>query len=210
MTDITDALDAAATACVDAMDDAGMWLRSEDEWGWPNTIGTSPAHGRGHVERYTGPKTEILHVTVLPSPGSARPIFGTDIVALGGVVTLMCWDWTPTVPEGPLPRTLPPRCGEARPVPEWADPIFSRHAMIARPVQPGDVEVFLDFAAASLRSYLESPLVTGSDNLPAVRRYVAAQRENDRLWRLLTAHVGEDKARRFIHEVLWPMPEIWQ
>lgn len=201
-------LDLAAAQATGILDGAGS-VRTDERWPWLNVIVTGRLIGRAHVERYSRDPLEVLHVTVFPPPGSARPIFGADLVGTPKGVSLMAWDWSPTAPRGPVPPALPPLCGRMRKLPAWADQIMSRHAVAIRPQTDEDVRTFLAFVVASLHDYLDTPLGEG-DPFPAIRRHAMAQRSNPYLVGTLTAHHGHDVAQRFIREVLWPMPEdVW-
>lgn len=209
MTRIGPELDAAADACAAALTAAGARLADVPHWPHGlNVVGRSP-HGRAHVERMSAGALEVLHVTVLPAPGTARPIFGADVVGNARMASLAIWDWSPTVPSSPVPTRLAPQCGPSRRLPEWADRILSRHAAAIGPDGVGGLVTFLHHVRASLSDWLALPAGEG-DPMPALRRYVMAQRENPRLWSALRAHHEEGEARAYVHGVLWPDPDrLW-
>ncbi len=201
-------LDLASARALTLLDTEGA-VHRDTRWPWENVLVEGPRVGRAHLERYAHGKLTVWHVAVMPPPGSSRPIFGADVVATEQMASLMAWDWSPTTASSPVPAALPPRCGSWRPLPVWAEPIMSRHAVSIRPDTVSDLDTFIDFAIVSLRDYLATPLGEG-DPLPAIRRYALAQRRNKSLIGALRRHLGAVEADRFVREVLWPVPEtLW-
>ena len=65
---------------------------------WDNNLFFSPSIRYGHLEYFCGSndKIEVLHNVIYPCYFKAIPIFGFDVISLGGKITGIFLDFTPS------------------------------------------------------------------------------------------------------------------
>jgi phycocyanobilin:ferredoxin oxidoreductase len=174
-----------------------------EDYGWANHV-WSGRFARGHVELLTGPLA-VLHVTVFPWTDDPAPIYGFDIIAGPEKASGAFLDLTPTIEDwGPL--TAVPAFRSVRPPPDWGG--FSPHFLAIHPVDANEVSAVLTLAEDTLADYL-SKLGRGNDHPQigeAQRAYCRMQRSNHKTMQVLARMLGEEHARRFMDEVLFPYP----
>ena len=174
-----------------------------EDYGWANHV-WSGRFARGHVELLTGPLA-VLHVTVFPWTDDPAPIYGFDIIAGPEKASGAFLDLTPTVEQWePLPA---PIFRSPRPVPDWGG--FSPHFLAIHPVDAAEVTAVLTLAEDTLAVYLarlgrrmDDPCIVAAQHV-----YCMMQRGNPKTMQVLTRLLGEDRARAFMDEVLFPFPQ---
>lgn len=176
-------------------------VESPDEYYWHNSIYEGPKFRMGHVEHYTGNPVEVLHVVIVPR--SDAPIFGFDLVSIAGNTTMACGDLSPTLREEEWDHPFE----NNREVPEWAD-FFSDDVVFTTPEEDGkDVaDWFADRATEYIRGLEEAELT--EEVIRAQNEYMDKQRSNSKTFKSLAADVGEEKAERYMHEVMFPKVKI--
>ena len=149
-----------------------------------------------HFEHYTTDKVEIVHLVVMPKKNSRAPIYGFDVINISGTLTGMFLDLTPV--DG---RTWElPQVGTPRPVPEWGG-FFSDSFVCCKPNSIQDVAVAVDV----LNKYLTwLPDMTMENYTVQQQAYIEGQRANPQTRKMLSAHIGEDKANEYFYNYLWP------
>jgi hypothetical protein len=187
---------------------------------WNNDLYCSPSIRYGHVEYFKAEgRVEVLHTVFYPSFFKPIPIFGFDVIALGGKVTGLFCDFTrsPFQIEA-LSRALKDLNHKykdnTRTLPEWAN-FFSEDFVCISPKGLDEKELIEDFTGIfrCFIGYSNWEDYTGKYNkMEDVKQsintqnfYSLNQRKNDKTSKALTAYIGEEKARDFIDNVLFPV-----
>ena len=165
------------------------------DYPWDNKIWHSDKFAWAHLERYYTEKVSVLHFVIMPNRYSYSPIFGFDIIEISGMLTGMFLDVTP-IPTG---VTLP-TVGITRERPEWAD-FFSEQFVC---VKPNSIQDAYE-AVPVLDMYMTLlPGTCDSDQRKIQQHYIDGQRRNPQTFKMLKSHIGEEKAREFIDNILFP------
>ena len=187
---------------------------------WNNDLYLSPSIRYGHVEYFKAEgRVEVLHTVFYPSFFKPLPIFGFDIIALGGKVTGLFCDFTraPFTIEA-LSRSLKDLNHKykdnIRTLPEWAN-FFSEDFVCINPKGLDEKELVEDFLGIfrCFIGYSNWEDYTGKYNkMEEVKQsinsqnfYSLNQRKNDKTSKALAVYIGEEKARDFIDNVLFPV-----
>ena len=191
-----------ANAIAKALNRAGATRQPTEDWGWFNAVWAGGPFRRAHLERLVTHKVDIVHCVVMPHFTDPAPVYGFDLISLGGNLTGLFLDLTPMT-DAPYDWTRPTMSGEERDLPDWAG--FFSDDFIA--VVPTEDDLWA--GVRTLRHYLGRLGFYCPETKEAVRtaqqRYTENQRQNPKTHRMLSAVTGgPDSADRFIHEVLWP------
>ena len=184
------------------IEDNGFEIETED-FGWENTRYVSDSFRIAHIERYSDRALEVLHFTAFPQLNYGDPIFGFDII---------CTDKKPLAAFIDLsPVTFSPdkftdyEFKTPYPLPEWANNIFSKHAIAIR---PGAEEIvrLCNEATNLFESYIETVGIFTDPKLvvEAQNYYCEQQSKNERTYNVLKAKLGEERAKYFMDTVLFP------
>lgn len=176
-------------------------VKQPEEYYWHNRIYESEKFRMAHVEHYTGNPVEVIHVVIVPN--SETPIFGFDLVAIAGNTTLACGDLSPTVKEVSWDHPFE----NNREVPEWAD-FFSEDVVFTTP-EEGEEEI-ADWFAERAGDYIDDLEKTEptAEVLKAQNEYMENQLQNSKTFKSLAADVGEEKANKYMREVMFPKVKI--
>lgn len=171
-------------------------LQPVKDYGWDHRIWSNEKFRWAHYEHYTTDKVDIVHLVVMPWQNSRAPIFGFDIINISGNLTGMFLDLTPVDD-----RTFDlPQLGTPRPRPDWGD-FFSDSFVCTKPNHIDEVII----ATRILVGYLKwLPDTTNQDYTDQQQRYIDGQRQNPQTRKMLSAHVGEDKANEYFYTYLFP------
>jgi hypothetical protein len=186
---------------------------------WENAIFAGPLLRRAHVELFEVEALfSVVHVCIFPHLSDPAPIFGFDMIGGRAQATGAFLDFSAATPAPPVPALgdAVPQAAIAgfahrRERPDWGD-IFSADFLAIRPASPGEAEAVLGIARAALLYYLqalsENPARQTDDAAVAGGQaaYVQGQRLNPHTLRMLARYTGEAAARRFIDDVLFPLP----
>lgn len=185
-------------------------LETED-FGWENYRYESPMFRLAHVERYFKDGLIVAHVTCIPHVNNPSPIFGFDIVGSEktGKISGAFVDWSPTLYDKRWHYT---RWSSARVLPEWAT-VFSDDFLAIRPNENEHDQLF-DFAYGALCHYFETLNKSTVSNDPKVvelirekqTEYCEKQASNPRTFAALKQQLGEERARHFMENILFPKP----
>lgn len=149
-----------------------------------------------HYEYYTTDKVEIVHLVIMPHAKSTSPIFGFDVININGILTGMFFDLTP-VDERVFKL---PVIGDPRPRPEWSG-FFSENFVCCKPKNLNEVMTVVPV----LKSYLQGlPNLKTTDVSNKHQAYIDGQRKNPQTLKMLSAHIGKDKAEDYFFNHLWP------
>ncbi|NGM19596.1 hypothetical protein G3576_06195 [Roseomonas stagni] len=198
------------------------WLARAEQAGtlrrpiaWRNTVVTTPALRRLHVEYFAiEGEIAVLHACAFPHLHEALPIYGFDVIAGQDRATGCFLDLSPTVPgadpliEAWADGLAPMRggLGAARVLPEWTA-IFSRHVLAVRPSDALAFDRGIELGRAALEHLVAAPAARRCDRgamAAAQTRYIEGQCRNDRTRRMLAGCIGADLADAFIAECLFP------
>jgi hypothetical protein len=168
------------------------------DYPWDNDLYYSNLFRWAHVEFYTYRTAEIVHCVIMPHPNDAAGIFGFDVIDINGTRTGLFIDITPTV--GDAYKFSDIELGEERPLPDWGN--FSPYFVAVKPYSHGPeagLTIMQDYIK-TLQVNFANPL----DVVTAQQRYEEMQRSNDKTLKMLTAHIGEEKAREFMNTIMFP------
>jgi hypothetical protein len=178
-----------------------------DDYGWENHRYEAKHFRLAHVERYADGKIEVLHFTTFPHKWSPEPIFGFDVITTEKVITGAYMDLSPILSTYPFDEGIDFK--ERKKIPEWAT-VFSDRFIMIKPESDEEFVRFCDWVVDKYDWYLNSLLwlekktedingVTEKQNT-----YCKVQASNPRTYSALKALIGEEKARYFMENILFP------
>lgn len=171
----------------------------------------------GHLEYFKSAnnKVEVVHAMCYPQFTVAYPIFGFDVIALNGVVTGVFCDATPAPHDAPSIRSMLNVYSHQfknnnRSLPEWAN-FFSGQFLALAP--DNNLDVILTSCLNLFEKYLyyisRQPVYVPKSKTyyhkTSQNKYSEFQQQNTKTLKALTAYIGEDRAKKFIAEVLFPI-----
>ena len=178
-----------------------------DDYGWVNHRYEAKHFRLAHVERYADGKIEVLHFTTFPHKWSPEPIFGFDVITTEKVITGAYMDLSPILNTYPFDEGMD--IGGRKPIPEWAT-VFSDRFIMIKPESDAEFIRFCDWVMDKYDWYLNSLLwrEKKTDNIEGVIEkqniYCSVQASNPRTYSALKALIGEEKARYFMENILFP------
>lgn len=178
---------------------------------WINYYYQNPLFRHIHLEYYWTKKIEVIHINHFPNPLVNLPIFGLDAIVLGNKITGFFMDFTPCVGRHPaldgllisLRNSLP--LSEDRKLPEWAN-FFSQNFICLVP-NPNEVDKMFDDSIYVLKEYLKyvkTHISIYKRNVEAQNKYCIGQKKNDKTLKALSVDIGEEKAKSFMENNLFP------
>jgi len=187
---------------------------------WLNHVYSSPSIRYGHLEYFKSHNDaiEVVHSVFFPSYYKALPIFGFDVIGLGGKVSGVFCDYTPAPYNDiflqPAIQSVKERFNLLlRPLPEWIDFMSPDFLMITPKDQYKEVEeacimlfeLYIGFAKAfdknnKFLNWEETLLHIEGQN-----KYSLGQRKNSKTQKALAKYIGEEASRKFIDETLFPI-----
>lgn len=193
----------------------GVEIMETDDYGWENYRYENDRFRLAHVERYSHSGLEVVHITCFPRENSKMPVFGFDVVGyqndekqmskISGVFI----DWSPILTHVKWHDTT---WNKDRKLPYWAT-VFSDDFIAVRPTEDEYEKVF-EVGFEAFEKYMER-LNSDEDlteDISEIEQIIARQNiycehqaSNKRTMGALTANIGEEKARYFMTEVLFPM-----
>lgn len=187
----------------------GIEIPTED-FGWVNKRYVGDNYRMAHIERYSDNNLEVLHFTCFPNPTFQHPIFGFDIITTDKKPLAAFMDWSP------VDNTTAIKSGykyeKPYPLPEWAKIIFSSTPLAIVPTDSemntlsNDVvqnfEIYLDILNNSKEALDRVDYIVAAQN-----RYCENQQKNERTYNVLKAKLGEERAKYFITNILFPKLE---
>ena len=178
-----------------------------DNYGWENHRYESKHFRLAHVERYADGKIEVLHFTTFPHKWSPEPIFGFDVITTEKIITGAYMDLSPILNTYPFDEGMD--IGGRKPIPEWAT-VFSDRFIMIKPESDAEFIRFCDWVVDKYDWYLNSLLwlEKKTDDIEGVVEkqniYCSVQASNPRTYSALKALIGEEKARYFMENILYP------
>lgn len=193
---------------------AGVSELHTDDYGWENYRYESPLFRLAHVERYSHMGLQVVHITCFPHKNSKAPIFGFDVVgyqndeAQTSKISGVFIDVSPIMYEEKWHDT---QWNKDRKLPVWAT-VFSKDFIAVRPTEDEYEKVF-EVGFAAFEKYIEklNSKEDLTDNIEEIQEiiekqniYCEHQASNKRTFGALKANIGEDKAKFFMEQVLFP------
>jgi hypothetical protein len=192
----------------------GVEMIDTDDYGWENYRYENDKFRLAHVERYSHSGLEVVHITCFPRENSKAPVFGFDVVGyqndekqmskISGVFI----DWSPILTHDKWHDTT---WNKDRKLPYWAT-VFSDDFIAVRPTEDEYEKVF-EVGFEAFEKYIDrlNSDVDLTDDISEIEQiilrqniYCEHQASNKRTMGALTANIGEEKARYFMTEVLFP------
>jgi len=163
-----------------------------------------------HLEYYKTDKMCVLHSNAFPSALIDFPILGFDLIAFGGKVTGLFFDFTHT--KTPIPELTEKLIvfkesiqSKHRPLPEWAN-FFSKDFICVSPDQE-ELNYLLECCKLLIKSYfveIDKLVNSYNDNINVQNNYCIGQKKNEKTFKALSAEIGEDNAKNFLNNYLFP------
>ena len=184
----------------------GIEIPTED-FGWTNKRYVGDNYRLAHIERYSDSNLEVLHFTCFPNPTFQHPIFGFDIITTDKKPLAAFMDWSP------VDNTTRIKSGykyeKEYPLPDWAKAIFSETPLAIIPNDSEidtlsydvtqNFEIYLDILNNSKEALNRVDYIIAAQN-----RYCENQQKNQRTYNVLKAKLGQDRAKYFMENILFP------
>jgi hypothetical protein len=176
------------------------------DYGWSNYRFKSDTFRMAHVERYSDSKIEVLHVTIFPHHWSPEPIFGFDIIVTDSQPVGAYMDLSPVIKTYPFDEGM--EWHERKKLPEWATVFSDRFVLI----KPKDTEEFYKFSSWVIKKFkwylnevLKSKEIADYKKVIEMQnRYCDVQCSNPRTYNVLKTKLGEESAKYFMENILFP------
>lgn len=176
-----------------------------EDFGWYNARFESELFRLAHVERYSDNKIEVLHVTTFPHGWSPEPIFGFDVICTDNKVVGAYMDLSPGIVSYPFDEGM--IFEERKPLPEWAT-VFSDRFILLKPKSDDEFMKFVQWTFKKYKWYLHQldKKVTGNENeiVAKQNQYCEIQASNPRTYSVLKTKIGEERAKYFMQNILFP------
>ena len=185
-----------------------------DDYGWENYRYENDKFRLAHVERYSHNGLEVVHITAFPRENSKAPIFGFDVVGFESAederskISGVFIDWSPIMYEEKWHDST---WNKDRKLPYWAT-VFSKDFIAVRPTED-EYEKIFEVGFEAFQKWMDKinsdeDLTDDVNEIQQIidnqNTYCEHQASNQRTMGALTANIGEEKARYFMTEVLFP------
>jgi len=186
---------------------------------WFNHIYSSPSVRYGHLEYFKSynDAIEVVHCVFFPSYYKALPIFGYDIISLGGMITGVFCDYTPSpyhdvVLQSAISSTKNSLTDLQRDLPGWTEFFSPEFIAISPKERYEDTEQkclsLFDLYVAATKEFDRNGKFLNWDETKAhiegQNKYSIGQRKNTKTQKALAKYIGEDAAKNFIDTTLFP------
>ena len=193
---------------------SGVRLMDTDDYGWENYRYENDKFRLAHVERYSHMGLEVVHITAFPRENSKAPIFGFDVVGFESAederskISGVFIDWSPVMYEEDWHDSV---WNKDRNLPYWAT-VFSKKFIAVRPTED-EYEKIFEVGFDAFQRWMDKinsdkDLTDNVNDIEEIIKnqntYCEHQASNKRTMGALTANIGEEKARYFMTEVLFP------
>jgi phycocyanobilin:ferredoxin oxidoreductase len=186
---------------------------------WFNHIYSSPSVRYGHLEYFKSynDAIEVVHCVFFPSYYKALPIFGYDAISLGGKITGVFCDYTPSpyhdvVLQSAISSTKNSLTDLQRDLPGWTEFFSPEFIAISPKERYEDTEQkclsLFDLYVAATKEFDRNSKFLNWDETKAhiegQNKYSIGQRKNTKTQKALAKYIGEDAAKDFIDTTLFP------
>ena len=186
--------------------------------GWVNLVWESDLYRRAHIDVVDARNTKglwMMHCCVFPHLDNPAPIFGFDVIAGKNKITGCFIDYSPTSdPNHQMIKYFKDEVDryewiKPRPLPEWAQRIFSPHMVAAGNINTDDELIQVSCLAGILiNHYLETVAETKgtvSSTKDEQNFYAQNQKLNPHTPKVMTSlGLNEEDVKLFIQECLFP------
>ena len=177
---------------------------------WLNYFYKSDIFRHVHLEYYKTDKICVLHSNTFPNPLVDLPIMGFDLIAIGNKITGLFFDFTPTVSDSHALKHCLDKLherfnSEKRPLPEWATFFSSSFYCVTPKIEEMDqlfkeifrcIGFYLDMSKEKQENYTFNKYIQNA--------YCKGQQKNDKTYKSLAIEIGEDNAKKFMTDYLFP------
>ena len=186
--------------------------------GWVNKVWASSQYRRAHIDVVDARETKglwMMHCCVFPHLHNPAPIFGFDVVAGKNKITGCFHDFSPAgdanhpLIDWFMEESEKLSWNKKRPLPDWAERIFTKHMIAAGNVsQEDELAQILAMARKNLNCYLDEVGLTNNtaDNTKDAQNYYAQNQKMNPHTPKVMASLGlnEEDVRMFIQDCLFP------
>lgn len=185
-------------------------LTTED-YGWSNFRFKSDFFRMAHVELYHDSKIDVLHVTTFPHHWSPEPIFGFDLIVSNTSPIGAYLDFSPGLKTYPFDEGT--EWVERKEKPEWAT-VFSDRFVLIKPTSKEEFFKFCDWAIEKYKWYIENCLKLKEIGdykkiIEVQNNYCDIQCKNPRTYNVLKTKIGEQSAKYFMENILFPRIKVY-
>ena len=186
---------------------------------WYNHIYSSPSVRYGHLEYFKSynDAIEVVHCVFFPSYYKALPIFGYDAISLGGKITGVFCDYTPSPYHDMILQSSISSIKDSlrdlqRDLPGWTE-FFSPEFIAISPKEKYEESelkclALFDLYIAVTREFDKNNkfLVWNETkaHIDGQNKYSIGQRKNSKTQKALAKYIGEQEAKDFIEKTLFP------
>jgi len=186
---------------------------------WFNHIYSSPSVRYGHLEYFKSynDAIEVVHCVFFPSYFKALPIFGYDAISLGGRITGVFCDYTPSpyhdiILQSTISTVKDSLKDLQRDLPGWTE-FFSPEFIAISPKEKYEESeqkclALFDLYIAVTKEFDKNNKFLDWDETKAhidgQNRYSIGQRKNSKTQKALAKYIGEQEAKDFIEKTLFP------
>lgn len=185
----------------------GLEIGTED-FGWENYRYLSIHFRIAHIERYSDKNLEVLHITTFPHQDSSNPIFGFDIITTDKKPLAAFLDYSPVFSD--ISYKTDVVFENQYKLPEWANNIFSKSAIAIIPSEQ-DLDSLTNIVEDAYQKYIDlcvnyKPIPYPYKSVVKDKQnyYCDQQQRNERTYNVLKAKLGEERAKKFMSEILFP------
>jgi len=187
---------------------------------WLNHIYISPSVRYGHLEYFksNNDAIEVVHSVFYPSFFKALPIFGFDVISLGGKVSGVFCDFTPSPYHDIILQTTISSVKEhfkhlQRGLPEWVNFMSPEFLMISPRDEYKKVEeaclglfdIYIAYTKEFDRNNKFLDVQEVQDHIKGQNRYSLGQRKNQKTQKALAKYIGDEASTAFMENVLFPI-----
>jgi len=192
----------------------GVEIMDTDDYGCENYRYENDRFRLAHVERYSHSGLEVVHITCFPRENSKMPMFGFDVVGYQSdekqmsKISGVFMDWSPVMYEEKWHDTT---WNKDRKLPVWAT-VFSKDFIAVRPTED-EYEKIFEVGFDAFERWLDKlnsdeDLTDSISDIEEIIKnqntYCEHQASNKRTFGALKANIGEEKAKYFMEEILFP------
>lgn len=186
---------------------------------WYNHIYSSPSVRYGHLEYFKSynDAIEVVHCVFFPSYYKALPIFGYDAISLGGKITGVFCDYTPSpyhdmILQSSISSVRDSLKDLQRDLPGWTE-FFSPEFIAISPKEKYEESelkciALFDLYIAVTKEFDKNNKFLNWDEAKAhidgQNKYSIGQRKNSKTQKALAKYIGEQEAKDFIEKTLFP------
>jgi len=185
---------------------------------WFNHIYSSPSVRYGHLEYFKSynDAIEVVHCVFFTSYYKALPIFGYDAISLGGKITGIFCDYTPSphhdaVLQSAITAVKNSLTDLQRDLPGWTEFFSPEFIAISPKEKYEDAEQkclsLFDLYVAATKEFDRNGKFLNWDETKAhiegQNKYSIGQRKNTKTQKALAKYIGEDAAKHFIDATLF-------